>query len=216
MEQFDIPHLNTSVHIWLFTKVKNLSQIRTSLIEVSKLNETNPNTVEERNRLDWCFLNPSMITSSQHLNTAIYQALLARSQHQLKTKTIYSEIMWTLSPGTNITESIKKFGIDPKSDKLILIKITETLSNETEKQLSSIKLNQLALKLIEGELISINEINSLNTDWNEVCKVYKLNEDLVIKEFQNTLKNQTSDLEEFHEIIDRIVTSTVAFKSVAG
>ncbi|EGG10774.1 uncharacterized protein MELLADRAFT_103089 [Melampsora larici-populina 98AG31] len=215
MEHFDIPHLNTSVYIWFFNKVTNLTQIRSSLIEASKLNESDPNTIHERNRLDWCFLNPKMITSSQHLNTAIYQALLARSHHQLKTKTIYSEIMWTLSPGTNITDSIKKFGIDPKSDKLILIKITKK-SEEEKKSEESIKLNQLALELIQGSLISINQIKSLGTDWNEVCKVYKLNEDLVIKEYQKNLKNGISQEDDLYEIIDRIVTSTVAFKSVAG
>lgn len=215
MEQFDIPHLDTSVYIWFLNNVTNLSQIRSSLIEASKLDESNPNTTQERHRLDWCFLNPSMITSSQHLNTAIYQALLARSQQQLKTKTIYSEIMWTLSPGTNITDSIKKFGIDPKSDKLILIKITETLKDE-KKQQESIRLNQLALELIQGDLISMNQIKSSGTNWNEVCKVYKLNEDLVIKEFQKSSKNGTSHQDDLYEMIDRIVTSTVAFKSVAG
>ncbi|KAI9615662.1 hypothetical protein KEM48_005577 [Puccinia striiformis f. sp. tritici PST-130] len=64
-----------------------------------------------------------MITSRQHLITAVSQALVTRSHGTLKTKTLHSEILWTLSPGTNIMEAIKKFGLGPQTSALLLVKL---------------------------------------------------------------------------------------------
>lgn len=46
----------------------------------------------------------SKITSVLHLQTAIYHAILAATQDSLRTKTVHSEILWTLNPSNNVSD----------------------------------------------------------------------------------------------------------------
>ncbi|KAG0150090.1 hypothetical protein CROQUDRAFT_652778 [Cronartium quercuum f. sp. fusiforme G11] len=215
MERFEIPYLNTSVYLWFFTQLGNAAELRSSLIEASKLDDSDPQTASQRARLDWAFLNSSMITSLQHLQTAIYQALLARSHGQLKTKTIHSEIMWTLSPGTNISDAIKRFGMDPKATSVVLVKICDLVGSDQQSEQAS-NLNDAALELVDGKLVPIDQIRTLATSWKEIRKVYKLNEDLALKQADVRLKQGVASEEELQGLIDHLVISTVALKTVAG
>jgi len=46
------------------------------------------------------------ITSKLHLETAIFQAILAESQNALRTRTVHSEILYNLNPTHNVSERI--------------------------------------------------------------------------------------------------------------
>ena len=48
------------------------------------------------------FLTTRQITSRLHVQTAVYQAILAHVQSSLRTKTVHSEVLWALSPGHNV------------------------------------------------------------------------------------------------------------------
>lgn len=45
------------------------------------------------------------ITSRLHVQTAIYQAILAYVQGSLRTKSIHSEVLWALSPSHNVSKN---------------------------------------------------------------------------------------------------------------
>jgi EKC/KEOPS complex subunit CGI121/TPRKB len=127
METFDLQFFATRVNVWLFDQVKNAGELKKALIHASQTNDR-----AEQCRLDWAFIDASMvsqphsdtkekkkkkthlflwcsssfhypqITSPQHLITAVSQALVTHSHGNLKTKTLHSEILWTLSPGSNV------------------------------------------------------------------------------------------------------------------
>ena len=83
------------------------------------------------------------ITSRLHLLTAVNQALLAKATQTLRTKTVHSEVLWELEPGTNVShsqpasrprsltpaglfkinDSLKHFGLGPSTTSLLLVKI---------------------------------------------------------------------------------------------
>jgi len=64
--------------------------------------------------------------------------------------------------------------------------------------------------VVEGTLVPISELEGL-TDWIAVKKYNKLNGDLAIREAQ-----RHSDPTSEHHLIDEIVISLVAMKSVAA
>ncbi|KAH9442088.1 hypothetical protein MJO28_014930 [Puccinia striiformis f. sp. tritici] len=208
MERFELEFFSSVINVWLFEEVKNANEIKKALIQASQTNDRS-----EQDRLDWAFIDASMITSRQHLITAVSQALVTRSHGTLKTKTLHSEILWTLSPGTNIMEAIKKFGLGPQTSALLLVKL-QPIQAEPD-SLSNEGLDQAARALVDGNLVSLDHLGKSIVNWKELRRMYKINDDLVIKELERKSKTTAGDLE-LHAMIDKIVTSTVALKSVAA
>lgn len=62
----------------------------------------------------------------------------------------------------------------------------------------------------------LGDIQTTTTNWKEVRKVYKLNEDRAIKQLDIKVMQGTAHAQELHELIDQLVISTVALKTVAG
>lgn len=48
-----------------------------------------------------------------HLQTAIYQSILATTQNALKTKTVHSEILWSLNASNNVWNEQTFADMDP-------------------------------------------------------------------------------------------------------
>ena len=196
------------MNVWLFEQVKNAKEIRKALIQASQTNDR-----AEQSRLDWAFIDASMITSRQHLITAVSQALVTQSHGTLKTKTLHSEVLWTLSPGTNIMEAIKKFGLGPQTSALLLVKLQPIQEGGHP---SREELDQAAQTLVDGKLVKLDgHLGKSMANWKELRRIYKLNDDPVIKELEEKSKKNASDLE-WHAMINQLVTSTVALKSVAA
>ncbi|KAA1090161.1 hypothetical protein PGTUg99_036705 [Puccinia graminis f. sp. tritici] len=208
MERLELPFFSTIMNVWLFEQVKNTAEIKKALIQASQTNDE-----AEQSRLDWAFIDASMITSRQHLTTAVCQALVTQSHGALKTKTLHSEILWTLSPGTNIMEAIKKFGLGPQTNALLLVKLQPI---EGDNQPSKEALNQAAQALVDGTLVKLDDhLGKSIVNWKELRKIYKLNDDPVIKGLEEQSKRTASDVE-WHAMIDQLATATVALKSVAA
>ncbi|KAK7021208.1 kinase binding protein CGI-121-domain-containing protein [Favolaschia claudopus] len=64
----------------------------------------------ERDAVNFAFIEARLITSVNHLRTAIYHAVLAESQNNLRTKTVHSEIIWALNPSNNIAAAMRRPG----------------------------------------------------------------------------------------------------------
>ncbi|PLW33815.1 hypothetical protein PCANC_21907 [Puccinia coronata f. sp. avenae] len=209
METFDLQFFATRVNVWLFDQVKNAGELRKALIHASQTNDR-----AEQCRLDWAFIDASMITSPQHLITAVSQALVTHSHGNLKTKTLHSEILWTLSPGSNIMDAIKKFGLGPSTSALLLVKLQPMQASDLTSQE---ELDKAAQTLVDGRLIELNQLGKSMINWKELRRLYKLNEDPAIKELDAKSKSGANDAAvELHAMIDQIVTATVALKSVAA
>lgn len=76
MERFDIPYLNVSVYLWLFSHLKNASELRTSLVHASTLDQSDPLAALERARLDWSFLNPRLVNTLSRPHFRLLRACL--------------------------------------------------------------------------------------------------------------------------------------------
>ena len=122
MQTFRYPHFPqdfSTVHVALFTDVTNSADIRSRIVRASQLD--GPDGQLERDAVNFAFVDPRLVSrqhhlkysaitmcsfvfkicSVLHLQTAIHQAVLARAQGSLRTKTVHSEILWALNPTNN-------------------------------------------------------------------------------------------------------------------
>ena len=117
------------------------------------------------------------VTSILHLQTAVYYALLAQGQGNLRTKTIHSEILWALNPSNNvrtpppyksthlsipclqISEAIRRYGISDSTTSLLVVEIG-VLPSHHEK----IK------TIVNGTVSPFSQLSEI-TDWATVKKV---------------------------------------------
>jgi EKC/KEOPS complex subunit CGI121/TPRKB len=102
------PGFNINVH--KFTNVSNSTVIKSSLLKGDPL-------------YDFAFINATTVISLEQLLSALYRALLDYTSGGIRTKTIHSEVIFSLSPTQNIMDALRRFGIQDDSSDLILIKI---------------------------------------------------------------------------------------------
>ncbi|KAK4055581.1 hypothetical protein OIV83_000127 [Microbotryomycetes sp. JL201] len=160
----------------------------------------------ERANLDFAFIDASMLASRMHLLTAVTQALVAKSDGALKTKTVHSEVLWCLEPGSNITDSLKHFGLGPTTKSLVLVRID---SRGVEAPASVL---QRMSQLVEGEPAPLDLLGQLpenGTNDKSLRKVYKLNNDAVLKAADSTSESG-------RQVLDKLCTSAVALKTAAA
>ncbi|KAI8984890.1 CGI-121-domain-containing protein [Trametes punicea] len=198
METFRYSHLpseSSTVHIALFTNVSNSAALRSRIVRASQLDGPDGDT--EREAINFAFIDARLICSLLHLQTAIYQAILAHTQGSLRTKTVHSEILWALNPTNNITEAIRRYGIADATTSLIAVRISSSDMNNVQQRMSSV---------VDGTLTPLDQLAQI-TDWATVKKYHKLNGEPALKEVAD-------DPNQERMIVDEIVTSSVAMKSV--
>ncbi|KAG5653276.1 hypothetical protein H0H81_001340 [Sphagnurus paluster] len=203
MEIFNIPQFTPErriVHAALYTNVTNGGVLRQRIIAAA--NATGAVGEDEREAVNFAFIDARLITSRLHLQTAIYQAILAESQDAMRTRAVHSEVIWALNPTNNITEALRRYGVSETSTAVIVVSIDGGLT-DVEKKMGAV---------VAGTLSSFDELENV-TDWTAVKKVMKKvlgNEMMLIIAQYNKL----SDMKRSE--VDRIVVSTVAMKSVVS
>ena len=65
----------------------------------------------------------SYVVSFFHLHLAVYKALLNETQGHMKTTSIASEVLYSLSPSTEISEAIEEYSITEKTTSVAFILI---------------------------------------------------------------------------------------------
>ncbi|THH16927.1 hypothetical protein EW146_g3798 [Bondarzewia mesenterica] len=210
METYTYPHFpaNASVvHVALFTSVTNGKDLRARIVKASTLD--GPTGDAERVAVNFAFIDArlvsevpssansvpdrlvsgprSQITSRLHLQTAIYQAILAEVQSSLRTKTVHSEMLWALNPSNNITEAIRRYGVSDTSTALLVVRVASPDLQDVEGKMRAI---------VEGNIRPLSELDTL-TDWPVIKKYHKLNTELAIK-------NAGEDVVSERKIIDNI------------
>ncbi|KAJ3879586.1 kinase binding protein CGI-121-domain-containing protein [Lentinula edodes] len=196
MESFRFNH-NNEAHAILFYPVSNPDKIKQRIIDAAK--SKGHEADEEREAVNFSFIDASLITSRLHLETAINQAILAESQGLLRTKTVHSEILFALNPTNNITEAIRRYGVSDTTKALLVVQIMN--SSATTASVSDVEIKMK--KVVNGTIVSFDELARL-TDWNTVEKYHKLGNE--VKEKQ--------DATQARAFIDNVAVSSVAMKSV--
>ncbi|POY74106.1 hypothetical protein BMF94_2918 [Rhodotorula taiwanensis] len=207
MESYPLSYAEATVHLCLF-EVSNAAELRSRLVTASQLPDDDRGD-EERAAVDFAFIDAKMITSRLHALTAVQQALLARSDGTLKTKTIHSEVLWMLEPGSNISDSLKHFGLSASTRHLLLVHIGSANGGDAAQERSAAEGVWRRMEaIVEGKAISLEQLGRLpdgGTDEKGIRKTYKLNQDAVFK-------NLPLGTPEALEVLDRLTTSTVALK----
>ncbi|KAK0226974.1 kinase binding protein CGI-121-domain-containing protein [Armillaria nabsnona] len=196
---FDHLHHNQVAHVALYSPINNASDIRKRIVAAARADGHEGE--KERDEMNFAFVDATLITSRLHLETAIYQAILTESQGSLRTKTVHSEILWALNPTNNITEAIRRYGISDKTTSVLVVHISDA-------GLSSSAVQEKLIRVVDGTLLPLASLQDF-TDWTRIKKYYKLDQ-------EKALIATRDDLSKQHAVIDNIVVSSVAMKSVMG
>ncbi|KXN90555.1 hypothetical protein AN958_04227 [Leucoagaricus sp. SymC.cos] len=200
MDLFYFPHLTpdrAATHVALFRNVKNAASLRKRIISAATM-EGEAGELE-REEVNFAFIDARLITSRLHLQTAVYQSILAEAQEGLRTKTVHSEVLWNLNPTNNITEAIRRYGVSDTTASLFVVRIDAGTLSGGEMELRM-------KKVVDGDLVPLSQLREV-TDWSTIKKYHKLAN-------EPSLKAAGGDLAVEFSVIDNIVTSTVAMKSV--
>lgn len=107
-------------------------------------------------------VNPKYILNFDHLNHAVFKTLYFSSRQQMKTKSIYTELLFNLSPNKSITDALKTFGVE-ECDKAALFVIFGAPEKASDKISETVK----------GTLIRFREIGGVNCIF-DIKKLYSV------------------------------------------
>ncbi|KAK4057906.1 hypothetical protein OIO90_001125 [Microbotryomycetes sp. JL221] len=207
MESYPLPAFGVEVHAALFTPITCAAELRQRLVTASTLPQDAQGDAE-RAQLDFAFIDASMLASRMHLLSAITQALVSQSDGALKTKTIHSEVLWRLEPGSNISDSLKHFGLSVSTASLVLVRIAPFGFSTRATILNH--MTQLVHQATPHSLDLLGDLPNDGTNIKSLRKVYKLDNDVVLK-----AADASKSAIQLRQTIDKLCTSAVALKSAA-
>ncbi|GBB98390.1 hypothetical protein RclHR1_03210011 [Rhizophagus clarus] len=162
------------IHILFYKNVSNAADLRKRLLSHDQ-------------ELSYAFIDAKVVLDKFQLLIATNDAVHHELNSSLITHNIHSEIVYNLSPTTNISESLRRFGIADSSTSIAVVKVGGN-SEEVKSHLST---------LIHGEESDIKDFSSF-ADISKIKKYYKIDD----------------KINDQNEILDMIVGS-IAVKSVS-
>ncbi|TNM91388.1 EKC/KEOPS complex subunit TPRKB [Takifugu flavidus] len=133
----------------LFKDVKNAAELRQSAV-AGKINAA--------------LIKPAMVVNSFQVLVAANKAVHLQKTGKMKTRSLYSEIIFSLSPTNNISEAFKRFGIADGDDSVLLVLVH---SEDESQLLADIK------SMVNGQQVPVEDVSSL-TDQEKIKKFYKV------------------------------------------
>ncbi|XP_035529739.1 EKC/KEOPS complex subunit TPRKB [Morone saxatilis] len=133
----------------LFKEVKNAAELRQSAVA---------------GKINGALINPTMLVDPFQVLVAANKAVNLQKSGKMKTRSLYSEIIFNLSPTNNISEAFKRFGISDGDDSVLVVLVH---SEEESQFLSDITAR------VKGRQIPVEDVSSLS-DQAKIKKLYKV------------------------------------------
>ncbi|XP_061125179.1 EKC/KEOPS complex subunit TPRKB [Syngnathus typhle] len=134
----------------LFKDVQNAAELRQNAVD---------------GKIKGALIKPTMLVSPFQVLVAANKAVHLHKRNQMKTRGLFSEIIFNLSPTNNISEAFKRFGISD-GDGTVLVVLVHT---KEESHLVSDMVTK-----VDGVQIPVEDISSLS-DLEKIKKLYKIN-----------------------------------------
>ncbi|KAL2889472.1 EKC/KEOPS complex subunit CGI121 [Ceratocystis lukuohia] len=157
LETIALEHLPAThtLHMVLFQDVKNAEFLHKQLLARNA-------------EFEYALVDAGIATSRHQIMAAVYKAASSDLNGTLRTPNVHSEIVNSLNPTNNISESYSRFGISAKSSNVVVCKLAP--ADEAVAIWSHLSTN------VEGTPVKITDENlAAVTDWQKVNKYYKLN-----------------------------------------
>ncbi|KAG5992804.1 hypothetical protein E4U54_003544 [Claviceps lovelessii] len=127
---------------------------------------------------EYAFIDASTVLSRRQLLSAVFKAVTSAAHGALKTPNVHSEIVLSLNPSNNISDSYRRFGISPSTKDLLVVKVT-TWSDSSDSSSPSLSRDSIQTHLtthVRGDATDATDANiALVTDLAKIRKYYKLN-----------------------------------------
>ncbi|KAG5982554.1 hypothetical protein E4U55_001741 [Claviceps digitariae] len=124
---------------------------------------------------EFAFIDASTIISRRQLLSAVFKAVNSAANGALKTPNVHSEIVLSLNPSNNISDSYRRFGISPSTKDLLVVKVMTSSESSSPSLLRESVQTHLTAH-IRGDAIDATDANiALATDLAKIRKYYKLN-----------------------------------------
>lgn len=138
------------VTLLLFRDVKNAAELRQNAMA---------------GEISGALLNATMVVSPFQVLVAANKAINLQQSRKMKTRSLFSEIIFNLSPTNNISEAFKRFGISDGDDSVLVVLVHK---DEDGAQLVSD-----ITATVDGRQVPVEDLSSL-TDLEKIKKLYKI------------------------------------------
>ncbi|XP_060885365.1 EKC/KEOPS complex subunit TPRKB [Labrus mixtus] len=133
----------------LFKDVKNAAELRQCAM---------------KGEVNGALINPTMLVNPFQVLVAANKAVHLQTIGKMKTRSLYSEIIFNLSPTNKISEAFKRFGISDGDESVMVVLV----HNKDEPQpLSDI------IARVKGQQVAVEDVSSLSNN-TKIQKLYKV------------------------------------------
>lgn len=134
----------------LFRDVKNAAELRQKAMA---------------GKISGALLNATMVVSPFQVLVAANKAINLQQSRKMKTRSLFSEIIFNLSPTNNISEAFKRFGISDGDDSVLVVLV--------HKDEDGMQLVSDITATVDGRQVPVEDLSSL-TDLEKIKKLYKI------------------------------------------